>query len=300
MNFRTTHKRRPDHARHRVRVTAPASTSGRGNDRRPRVPGVNEQQAPDIGPLGVRASVLERAAALSGLIAFVTFHVGWIAGDFAQRPAFSPARADISHLGAMTAKSPWLHNQVASNLTGLLIVALGVGLWLALRPSRLGRLGAATLAAMGVCLFLDGFLRLDCQPIDAGCSNDSWHSHAHKINSGILAGFSFVSVLLLALAFRRLPRWRDSCSRYSPRFPPASSRASPSRHSVRARLSAPPTASRWPPSRSSPSDCSSTPTKHKRRSRNDLGPPPRNVIRSIRVLRAFGFAGLVSLAEPGR
>jgi hypothetical protein len=63
---------------------------------------------------------------------------------------------------------------------------------------------------MGVCLFLDGFLRLDCQPIDAGCSNDSWHSHAHKINSGILAGFSFVSVLLLALAFRRLPRWRDS------------------------------------------------------------------------------------------
>jgi hypothetical protein len=210
MNFRTTHKRRPDHARHRVRVTAPASTSGRGNDRRPRVPGVNEPQATNIGPLGVRASVLERAAALSGLIAFVTFHVGWIAGDFAQRPAFSPARADTSHLGAMTAKSPWLHNQVASNLTGLLIVALGVGLWLALRPSRLGRLGAATLAAMGVCLFLDGFLRLDCQPIDAGCSNDSWHSHAHKINSGILAGFSFVSVLLLALAFRRLPRWRDS------------------------------------------------------------------------------------------
>ena len=207
MNLPTTHKHRPDHARRRVRVTAPASTSSRGNDRRPRVPGVNEQVS---RLLGVRAPVLERAAALSGLIAFVTFNLGWIAGDFAQRPAFSPAHADISHLGAMTASSPWLHNQVASNLSGLLIVALGVGLWLALSPSRLGRLGAATLAAMGVGLFLDGFLRLDCQPIDAGCSNDSWHSHAHKINSGFLGGFSFVSVLLLALAFRRLPRWRDS------------------------------------------------------------------------------------------
>ena len=210
MNFRTIHKRRPDHARHRVRVTAPASTSGHGNGRRPRAPGVNGQQATNIGALGVRAPLLERAAALSGLIAFVTYNLGWILGDFAQRPAFSPAHADTSHLGAMTASSPWLENQVSANLSGLLIVALAVGLWLALSPSRLGRLGAATLAAIGVSFFLDGFLRLDCQPIDAGCSNDSWHSHAHKINSAILGGLFFVSVLLLALAFRRLPRWRDS------------------------------------------------------------------------------------------
>src|SRR4030095_14830483 len=154
MNFRTTHNRRPDHTRHRVRVTAPASTSGRGHDRPARVPGVNDQQATNIGALGVRAPVLQRAAALSGLVAFVTFNLGWIAGDFAQRPALSPARADISHLGAMTASSPWLENQVASNLSGLLIVALGVGLWLALRPSRLGRLGAANVGAVGVVLVL--------------------------------------------------------------------------------------------------------------------------------------------------
>jgi hypothetical protein len=211
MNFRTTHKRRPEHARHRVRVAAPASTSGRGNDRRPRVPGINEQQATNIRALGVRRPVLVRAAALCGLIAFVTFNVGWIAGDFAQRPGFSPARDDISHLGAMTASSPWLENQVSASLSGLLIVALGVGLWLALSPSRLGRLGAATLVAMGVGAFLDGFFRLDCQPsIDAGCNNDSWHSHAHKIESGFTGGFAFLSILVLALAFRRLPRWRDS------------------------------------------------------------------------------------------
>jgi hypothetical protein len=186
MNVRTTHKRRPDHGRRGVRM------------------------ATNFAAVGARAPVLERAAALAGLLAFVTFNLGWIAGDFAQRPAFSSTHDDVSHLGAMTASSPWLENQVSANLSGLLIVALGVGLWLALSPSRLGRLGAATLAAMGVGLFLDGFLRLDCQPIDAGCSNDSWHSHAHKINSALLGGFSFVSILLLALAFRRLPRWRDS------------------------------------------------------------------------------------------
>jgi hypothetical protein len=211
MNFRTTHKRRPDHARHRARVTAPTSTSGRGNDRRPLPPAINEQQATTTLTLGVRAPALERVAALSGLIAFVTFNLGWIAGDFAQRPAFSSARDDVSHLGAMTASSPWLENQVSANLSGLLIVALGVGLWLALSPSRLGRLGAASLAAFGLGLFLDGFFRLDCQPsIDAACSNDSWHSHVHKINSGIIFAAAFVSILLLPLAFRRLPRWRDS------------------------------------------------------------------------------------------
>jgi hypothetical protein len=164
----------------------------------------------NIRALGVRAPALQRAAALCGLIAFVTFNLGWIAGDFAQRPAFSPANDDISHLGALTASSPWPENQVSANLSGLLIIALGVGLWLALSPSRLGRLGAATLAAMGVGGFLDGFFRLDCQPIDAGCGNDSWHSHAHKIESGFTGGFAFLSLLLLALAFRRLPRWRDS------------------------------------------------------------------------------------------
>lgn len=189
MNRRITDQRRPDHARHPDRVTAPASI---------------------IGLRGLRAPLLQRAAALAGLIAFVTYNLGWILGDFAQRPAFSPAHADTSHLGAMTAQSPWLENQVSSNLSGLLIVALGIGLWLALSPSRLGRLGAATVAAMGVSLFFDGFLRLDCQPIDAGCSNDSWHSHAHKINSNFVGAFSIIFVLLLALAFRRLPRWRDS------------------------------------------------------------------------------------------
>jgi hypothetical protein len=157
----------------------------------------------------VGASV-ELAAGLCGLVAFGSFNVGWILGDLSQPSPFSPARDDISYLGALTAKNPWLYNRLAANTSGLLIILLAIGLWRALSPSRIGRLGAATLIATGAGMFLDGIFRLDCQSIDAGCINDRWHSHAHRIESGATVGFTFVSILLLGLAFRRLPAWRDS------------------------------------------------------------------------------------------
>jgi hypothetical protein len=58
--------------------------------------------------------------------------------------------------------------------------------------------------------FLDGLFRLDCQPIDAGCSNDSWHSHAHKIESRFTVAALLLAFPLLALAFRRIPEWRGA------------------------------------------------------------------------------------------
>jgi hypothetical protein len=148
-------------------------------------------------------------AGACGLLAFVTFNAGWIAGDLAQPPAFSPTRDDISDLGALTASSPWLYNEVAANISGLLIVALGIGLWRALGPSRIGRFGAAAVIAMGVGTFLDGIFRLDCQGIDVGCSNDSWHSHAHKIESGVTGAAFLLAPPILAFAFRRTPAWRS-------------------------------------------------------------------------------------------
>lgn len=151
-----------------------------------------------------------RLGGLGGLLAFVTFNAGWIAGDFAQPAAFSSANDDLSDLGALTASSPWLYNQLAANVSGLLVISLGVGLWRALSPSSLGRVGAAALIATGTGTFLDGIFRLDCQGIDVGCDNDSWHSHAHKIESAFTVGATFVALLILALAFRRIPEWRDS------------------------------------------------------------------------------------------
>jgi hypothetical protein len=149
-----------------------------------------------------------RGAGLCGLLAFVTFNAGWIVGDLVQRPAFSPADDDVSYLGALTARSPWLYNQVAANLAGALVVLLAVGLWLELRTSRLGRVGAVLLALVGAGTFLDGVFRLDCQSIDGGCANTSWHAHAHKLESAATVGLTFAAIVVLALAFRRLPRWR--------------------------------------------------------------------------------------------
>lgn len=151
-----------------------------------------------------------RAAGVCGLVAFVTFNVGWIAGGLAQPDSYSFADDDVSDLGAMTAKSAWLYNQIGSNLTGLLIVGLALGLWRALSPDVVGRIGAGVLAVAGVGVFLDGLFRLDCRGIDAACTNDSWHSHAHKIESGVTGAATLIAPVILAFAFRRIPAWRDS------------------------------------------------------------------------------------------
>ena len=150
-----------------------------------------------------------RFAAVCGLLASVTFIVGLALGDLAQPGAFSPADDNISDIGAQTAESAWLYNQIASNLCGLLLLVFALGLWRALGTSWIARLGAIGLAVLGVLRFLEGFLRLDCRGIDAGCDNDSWQADAHGIESGIAAALLFIVPPVLAFAFRRLPEWRD-------------------------------------------------------------------------------------------
>jgi hypothetical protein len=154
--------------------------------------------------------VFARVAGLCGLLALVTSTVGWVVGGLTQHGSYSSARDDISDLGAVTANSAWIYNQVGANLTGVLVAVLAVGLWRALSPDLLGRLGAAALLVAGAGSFLDGLFRLDCRGIDAACTNDSWHSHAHKLESGITAAALLVAPLLFALAFRRNPVWRGA------------------------------------------------------------------------------------------
>jgi Protein of unknown function (DUF998) len=149
-----------------------------------------------------------RVSAICGLAASVTFVGGFVLGDLVQPDAFSPADDDISDLGALTASSPWLYNQVAANLTGLLVVVLALGLWSALGNGLLSRLGVLGLLVVGVGLFLDGLFRLDCQGIDIACDNTSWHSTAHKIEGGFTSTAIFLTPAVLAFAFRRLPEWR--------------------------------------------------------------------------------------------
>lgn len=139
----------------------------------------------------------------------MTFTVAWVAGGVAQPSAYDAADDDISDLGAITAQSAWIYSQIGANLNGILILLLGLGLWRALSPDIVGRLGAGVLVAAGASTFFDGIFRLDCQGIDIGCDNVSWHSRAHKIESGLTAALTLLAPLL-AFAFRRNAVWRDS------------------------------------------------------------------------------------------
>ena len=104
-----------------------------------------------------------RIAAACGLLAPLTYCTGLLLGGLAQPDAFSSADDATSDLGASTASSPWIYNQIGVNLTGILVMVFALGWWRALSPDWLGRAGAVGLALVGLTLFLEGFLRLDCQ-----------------------------------------------------------------------------------------------------------------------------------------
>ena len=151
-----------------------------------------------------------RAAGICGLLACITLTVGWIAGGLAQPAAYSSANDDTSDLGAMTANAAWVYNQIGSNLTGILLVLFGLGLWRALSPDSVGRIGAGAVMVTGAGVFFDGVFRLDCRGIDRGCTNDSWHASAHKMETRITVAAILLAPLILAFAFRRIARWRGA------------------------------------------------------------------------------------------
>jgi hypothetical membrane protein len=151
-----------------------------------------------------------RAAGICGLLVPVTVSVALIGGALAQPDAYSSADDATSDLGALTANKAWIYNQIGDNLTGILIILLGLGLWRALRPAVLGRVGAGAVMFTGLVVFLEGFFRLDCRGIDPGCTNDSWHASAHKMNGRFLVAATIAAPLILAFAFRRIPEWRGA------------------------------------------------------------------------------------------
>lgn len=159
---------------------------------------------------GKGPNVLLRLAAVCGLLAPLTYTSALLFGGLAQRRGFSSADESTSDLGAATASSPWIYNRIGTNLTGLLIFLFAVGLWRALSPSSVGRAGAGILALLGVTLFLEGFFALDCQGIDEGCENTSWQAEGHRWVSRVTGASLLIAPIVLAIAFRRLPRWRDT------------------------------------------------------------------------------------------
>jgi hypothetical membrane protein len=150
-----------------------------------------------------------RASAIGGLLAGPVLLVATLAAVLAQPDAFSIVNHENSDLGAETAASPWIANQLASNLPGLLLLLFGIGLWRSLGRHRSARIGSALVAAAGLGIFLSGFLRLDCRHIDQGCENSSWHAAAHNANSGLSALAFVLAPFVLARALKHSQDWRD-------------------------------------------------------------------------------------------
>jgi hypothetical protein len=151
-----------------------------------------------------------RVSAICGLLAPITFTAGWLLGGLAQPSAYSAFDNDISDLGALTAGSPWLYNQLGSNTTGILVLALAIGLWKTIGIRLSGRIGVIALGVVGVGQFLDGLFRLDCREIDAGCdaTTASWHANAHGIETGFTVLGTLVAVFALARAFKKIDPWK--------------------------------------------------------------------------------------------
>jgi hypothetical protein len=112
-------------------------------------------------------------------------------------------------LGAYTAESPWVANQIGSNLAGVLLFVFAIGLWRSLGRHPSARIGSSLVALAGVCIFLTGFLRLDCREIDAGCGNSSWHAQSHLALAALTALVLVLAPFVVARGLKLTQNWRD-------------------------------------------------------------------------------------------
>jgi hypothetical membrane protein len=149
-------------------------------------------------------------SAVCGLLAGPVLFVAMGAAVLAQPDEFSVVNHENSDLGAVTADSPWLDNQLGSNLPGLLLLVFAIGLWRSLGSRRSARIGSVLVGVAGVGIFLSGFFRIDCRHIDRGCDpNSSWHAVAHNMTGGITVIGLVLAPFVLARALKFIPEWRD-------------------------------------------------------------------------------------------
>jgi hypothetical membrane protein len=149
-------------------------------------------------------------SAVCGLLAGPVLFIATGAAALAQPDEFSLVNHENSDLEAMTANSPWLANQLGSNLPGLLLLLFAIGLWRSLGRRRSARIGSILVAIAALGIFFSGFLRLDCRHIDRGCDPvSSWHAVAHNADGGITVIALVLAPFVLARALKFVPEWRD-------------------------------------------------------------------------------------------
>jgi hypothetical membrane protein len=163
---------------------------------------------------------VRNSLAIGAVAAQALFIAAWLAFGAAEGDGYSPARHDISDLGALTANhaTPF---RLCLGLAGAVTIAFALG---ALRPalavSGRGTPVGAWLVALslpGLDNFTDAFFRLDCRAVDAGCSSsaamDSWHGTAHIVFFVVAALATVAAPFALASRMRVVDGWRDFAGR---------------------------------------------------------------------------------------
>jgi hypothetical membrane protein len=144
------------------------------------------------------------------------FVLGLLAAGAVQDSRYSPARDDISDLGALTAQHPWVV-LAPEGLAGVVTIAFAL---LVLRPAlalsgRRTALGAWLLAGslMGLDNVSDLLFRLDCRRADPGCTAErqegSWHAQVHELVGLLCALATVAAFIALGRRMRELDAWAD-------------------------------------------------------------------------------------------
>ena len=157
-----------------------------------------------------------RTLSTGATIAPVIFIAGWSAAGAFQDAAYSSARHDVSDLGALTARYPWIM-LISQGLAGLITILFAI---LALRPAlrspgHRDALSAWLVACslMGLDNLGDAFFRLDCRTADVGCTQAaqaaSWHGTMHVAIAFVAVFVTVAAPFALARRMRLLDEWRD-------------------------------------------------------------------------------------------
>ena len=145
----------------------------------------------------------------------VVFNLGWLLAGALQGDGYSVASHDVSDLGALTARSPWVM-LTAQVIAGTLVIAFALfalGPALAV-PGRVRRSASGFWRHPSSVLdnLSDTFFRLDCRAADQGCTTaaaaSSWHGQVH-IAVGLLSAIAMVAApFFLAARMRQAKGWR--------------------------------------------------------------------------------------------
>lgn len=155
-----------------------------------------------------------RLLGLCGIVGPVVFTISWVVLSMIE-PHFSFVNNDGSDLGALTAPHAVIWNIVVST-TGGLIALFSIALF-RMFGGHIARSAASLMVLIaGAGLVIDGFFREDCSAAtDSACrarlesGQVSFHFQVHIVESVITLTVLAAAPIVLGVAFRFLPEWRN-------------------------------------------------------------------------------------------